>query len=151
MPTRPLPCLAASCALMLVLTPTSRAGERSSIPHMHHALYELAETRKELKESPHDFGGHKEKALKAVDEAIQHLEKAFAGAGEKYVAKAAEKEAYRKYESHPHTHHVIHELEEAHRELKEARHDFGGHREKAMEKVHIAKKELEEAVKFAQK
>src|SRR6516225_1875614 len=33
---------------------------------------------------------------------------------------------------HPHMHHALHELKEARVELKEAAHDFGGHREKAL-------------------
>lgn len=45
-------------------------------PHIHHALKELREARKELKEAAHDFGGHREEALKAVDEAIAQLKTA---------------------------------------------------------------------------
>jgi hypothetical protein len=44
--------------------------------HMHAALHELKEARHEMKEAGHDFGGHKEKALKAVDHAIVQLEEA---------------------------------------------------------------------------
>ena len=44
--------------------------------HMHIAVDELKEARKELKEAAHDFGGHREKALHAVDEAIIQIERA---------------------------------------------------------------------------
>jgi hypothetical protein len=135
----------------LCLTPTTVVAEGPKHPYMHHALYELAETRKELKEASHDFGGHREKALKAVDEAIIQMEKALEGAGDKYVARAPEKEVYKKYEFHPHLHHALHELGEARHELKEAKHDFGGHREKTIEKVDHAIKQLELALKFARK
>jgi hypothetical protein len=133
------------------LAPAAHGLEGPKNPHMHHALYELAETRKELKEAAHDFGGHREKALRAVDEAIVQMEKALEAAGDKYVARAPEKEVYRKYEFHPHLHHALHELEESRRELKEAKHDFGGHREKALEKVDHATKQLELALKFARR
>jgi hypothetical protein len=43
--------------------------------HMHIAIEELREARKELKESPHNFGGHREKAILAIDEAIIQIEK----------------------------------------------------------------------------
>ena len=43
--------------------------------HMHIAVDELREARKELKESAHDFGGHREKAILAIDEAIIQIEK----------------------------------------------------------------------------
>jgi hypothetical protein len=114
---------------------------------MHHALFEMAKARVELKEAAHDFGGHREKALKAIDEAIPHMEKALEAAGDKYVAVEPSAEVYKKYESHPHLHHALHEMEEAHTELKEAKHDFGGHRKKALEKVDHAIEELKEAVK----
>jgi hypothetical protein len=42
--------------------------------HMHAALHELKEARTELKEAKHDYGGHREAALKAVDHAIHQLE-----------------------------------------------------------------------------
>ena len=45
-------------------------------PHIHHALHELKEARKELKEANHDFGGHRVKAIEAIDVAIEQLEKA---------------------------------------------------------------------------
>jgi hypothetical protein len=44
--------------------------------HMHAALHELKQARTELHESKHDYGGHREKALEAVDHAIHQLEKA---------------------------------------------------------------------------
>jgi L-lactate utilization protein LutB len=138
-------------AIVSLLTPSARGAEGPKYPHMQHAVYELAETQKELKEAAHDFGGHREKALKAVDEAVGQMEKALEAAGDKYVAKAPEKEVYKGYEFHPHIHHAIHELREAHKELKEAKHDFGGHREKAVEKVDHAIKQLEIALKFDKK
>ncbi len=138
-------------AIVASVNPTTRGAEGPKHPYMHHALYELAESRKELKEAAHDFGGHREKALKAVDEAISQMEKALEAAGDKYVPKAPEKDVYKDYEFHPHIHHAIHELNEAHKELKEAKHDFGGHREKAIEKVDHAQRQLELALKFARK
>jgi hypothetical protein len=44
--------------------------------HMHIAIDELKAARKELHESPHNFGGHRDKAILAVDEAIIQIEKA---------------------------------------------------------------------------
>lgn len=138
-------------AIAVNVSPSTQGAEGPKHPYMHHALYELAESRTELKEAAHDFGGHREKALKAVDEAISQMEKALEAAGDKYVAKAPEKEVYKTYEFHPHLHHAVHELKEARKELKEAKHDFGGHREKAVEKVDHAIKQLELALKFAKK
>ena len=49
--------------------------------HLHHALWELRDARKELKEAAHDFGGHRVKALAAVDAAIKQLDIALKNAG----------------------------------------------------------------------
>jgi hypothetical protein len=43
-------------------------------PKIHKAIAELHEAKKELKAAEHDYGGHREAALKAVDIAIEQLE-----------------------------------------------------------------------------
>jgi len=50
------------------------ADKKEHHPHIHKAIEELREAKKELKEANHDFGGHREKALKECDEAIEQLE-----------------------------------------------------------------------------
>jgi hypothetical protein len=57
---------------------TTKAGAQTAQhpSHLHAALHELKQARHELKEAKHDYGGHREKALEAVDHAIHQLEKA---------------------------------------------------------------------------
>jgi hypothetical protein len=43
-------------------------------PHIHRALRELREARKELVTADHDFGGHRVEAIGAVYVAIKQLE-----------------------------------------------------------------------------
>jgi hypothetical protein len=50
------------------------ASAKERHPHIHRAIEELRETRHELKEADHDFGGHRKEALEAVDVAIKQLE-----------------------------------------------------------------------------
>jgi hypothetical protein len=119
--------------------------------HIHHAIYELREARVELKEAKHDFGGHREKALKATDAAVEQLELALKGAGDPFKAPKPNPEHYKKYEHHPHIHRAIYDLKEAKTQLKEAKHDFGGHREKALKDTDYAIEQLELALKFANK
>src|SRR5262249_42037449 len=45
-------------------------------PHIPAALKDLKEAGRELKEADHDFGGHRVKAIEAIDGAIEQLEKA---------------------------------------------------------------------------
>jgi len=52
------------------------AAEKERHPRIHTAIKALKEARVELKEAAHDFGGHREEALKAVDAAIEQLETA---------------------------------------------------------------------------
>ena len=45
-------------------------------PHIHHAIHELLEAKKELEKADHDFGGHRVDAIKAIDVAVEQLERA---------------------------------------------------------------------------
>lgn len=64
-------------ALLACLGP-SQAAAAVKHPHIRDAIKELREAKRELKEGDKIFGGHREKALKAVDEAIEQLERALA-------------------------------------------------------------------------
>ena len=141
------------CLSVVVLFGNSRAAHAQvgKHPHMHHALHELKQSREELKEAAHNFGGHREKALKAVDAAIHQIEVALKAAGDPYKGGKVGNEEYKKYAHHPHIHHAIHELKEARAELKNAAHNFGGHREAALRDVNLAIEQLELALKSVKK
>jgi hypothetical protein len=53
-----------------------KRGEQERFPHVHAAIRELHEAKKELERAAHDFGGHRVVALKACDHAIEQLQKA---------------------------------------------------------------------------
>lgn len=122
------------------------AQEKHPYHHLHHALWECRDAHKELKESKADFGGHKEKGLKDIHEAIKQLEHILKHkeAGVKGEPTRGDlREEYKKYKHHPHLHHALHELKHAHHQLKEAKHDFGGHKEAAMRDIHAAIVQIE--------
>ena len=54
-------------------------------------------------------------------------------------------------EPHPHIRAALHELREARQELKTAAHDFGGHRDEAVEATDKAIRQLEECLKYDKK
>jgi hypothetical protein len=57
-------------------TGTAQAAEKKERhPHIHAAIKELKDAKKDLKEADHDFGGHRVKAIEAIDHAIEQLEK----------------------------------------------------------------------------
>ena len=52
------------------------------------------------------------------------------------------------HEHHPEIHHAMHALEHAKMDLEKAKHDYGGHRAKALELVNGALGELHQALEF---
>ncbi|HLN27634.1 MAG TPA: hypothetical protein VK395_07800 [Gemmataceae bacterium] len=52
------------------------AGEKERHPHIHRAITELREAKKELLTADHDFGGHRAEAVEAVTIALKQLETA---------------------------------------------------------------------------
>jgi hypothetical protein len=117
-------------------------------------LWELGDARKELKEAAHDFGGHRVKALAAVDAAIKQLDIALKNAGDNIKGAPTRgdlKEEYKKYKHHPHIHHALHELRHAARQLEAAKHNFGGHRAAALREVKHAIRQLELCLNYDKK
>jgi uncharacterized protein YukE len=133
------------------LTAPSAARADVKYPHMHQALCELQEARVELKTAAHDFGGHREAALKAVDVAVAQLNIALDAVGDRFRGLAGDNSASRKSEQYPHIHRAVQELKETSTELKNAKQDFGGHRADALRDVNFAIEQLELALKFARK
>jgi hypothetical protein len=122
--------------------------------HLHHALWELRDARKEVAEAKHDFGGHREKALIAINDAIKQLDLVLLYKGDniKGVPTRGDlREEYKKYKHHPHLHHALHELRHAHKQLEEAKHDFNGHRKAALRDIHIAIGQIEILLKHHKK
>ncbi len=139
--------LAALVAAVAVAAPTKASAEPH--PAMYRALYELREARVDLKEASHNFGGHREKALLAVDAAINQIETCLKAVGDEVKPfKGHPAEVYKKYDNHPHIHHAVVELKASRAELHEASHNYGGHKEKAIKDVDYAIEELEHCLKF---
>ena len=152
-----IPYAAVAMALASIGNSMAVRGQTTATPtpphphhHLHHALWELRDAHKELKETKHLFGGHKEKAMHAIHAAIkqvetllEHTSSTVHGAPTRGDL-AAE---YRKYKHHPHLHHALHESKHAHHQIKESKHDFEGHREKALHDIHHAIEQIEFCLK----
>ena len=61
----------------------AQAGPGDKHPHMHAAIRELREAKKELEQAPHDYGHLGKDAIKAIDHAIEHLGKWLEAANKK--------------------------------------------------------------------
>jgi hypothetical protein len=68
--------LALALALALVVGTSTLRADRQ--PHMQNALAALQTARAELQTATHDKGGHRVKALSAVDLAIDHVKRGIA-------------------------------------------------------------------------
>jgi hypothetical protein len=118
--------------------------------HLHHALWELRDARKELKEAAHDFGGHRVKALVAIKDAIKNLDLALKNAGDNIKGAPSRGDLsaeYKKYKHHPHIQHALLESKHAHKRLAESKHDFGGYRAAAQRDLGHAIIQLELCLK----
>ena len=63
--------LAAIVVALVLLVPRFAFSEDQ--PHMQEALRHLQAAAEELQRATHDKGGHREKALEATQQAIQHV------------------------------------------------------------------------------
>src|SRR5947209_1283704 len=95
--------------VLFALTPLnvdSQGGEpQVKHPHMHQALYELREAKKELVETKQNYGGHMRKAQGAIIGAIKSIDIALKKAKDTIKGAATAKdlaEEYKKYPHHPH-------------------------------------------------
>jgi hypothetical protein len=120
------------------------SAQNHPLYHLHHALWELKDARIELKESAWQFGEHKIKAERAIDDGIRQIELILQNVGDFARGEPKrEKFDYKVYAHHPHLYHSVVELRLAHKELKEARSNFGGHKDAALRDIAIAADQIE--------
>ncbi len=146
--TRSLLVTAVFAGLTVLGPGTSRASAEEH-PRLHAALYEMRHARTELKEAKHDFGGHRAKALEALDAAITQIEKSLKAVDDNVKGVEPAKAVYKDYVNHPHIRHAVVEAKEARAELKAAAHDYKGHREKAVLALDEVVDQLGKALKYA--
>jgi hypothetical protein len=121
-------------------------AEHWKYSHMHRALEHLHEARHELESAEDIFRGHKEEALGHVDAAIGHV---IDGLKENHdeATLPGDLPSANKLERYPHLHGALDRLREARKELEDADHIFGGHREHAIDETDRAIHQLEEGLK----
>jgi tetratricopeptide (TPR) repeat protein len=139
--------LVPAIAAVSMLLP-GRASAEPKYPHLHHALYEMKEAHKQLKEAGHDFGGHRERALEGLDAAIRQTEKALEAIGDPYHGYTPREGTYHEYKNFVHLRHSVVEMKEARRELKEAPHDYKGHRDEAIRFLDYAIEQVDKCLPF---
>jgi predicted nucleotidyltransferase len=132
--------------------PAVQPPQKLKHPHLHHAYWALHFAHHELKMSPEEFGGHKQKALHAIERAMHHIKEILvfendqlSGTPNRYELS----ELQRKYKHHPYLHHALHQLKSAHHQMKESKTEFGGLRVKALHEMDHAIHQIELVLKHA--
>jgi hypothetical protein len=149
--------VASACAGLLALLMAGPVAAQVVVkkkiehPRLHHALFELREARRELETAKHDFGGHRVKAIKAVNAAITQIELCLNAVGEGTTGLPYEVEIYRKYRTFPHIRHAIQEMREARLALEKAPAIFHGHKKEAIRAINVAINQLELAIAAAKR
>jgi hypothetical protein len=127
-------------------------------PAMQAALVALQGAQTELNAAMADKGGHREKALASVQEAIDAV-----NAGAQYAAAHADEvgeaegpaetqpvdEEVAGAANQPHMGQAIVDLREARKQLRDAKHDKGGFRKRALASVQQAIDEVKAGIAFA--
>jgi L-lactate utilization protein LutB len=137
------------CAALALVGFASARAAAEEHPRLHEALYEMRHARTQLKEAKHDFGGHRADALKALDGAITQIEEALKAVGDNAKGTEPAKDSYKDYANFPHIRHALAEAKLARTELKDAAHDYKGHRAKAVEALDEVVTQLDKAIKYA--
>ena len=136
-----------------------------------HAAHEIKTVIESLEKAKHDFGGHREAAIKDCKAAEKQLREGHefdlkheqegkerssvkAEKAEKSVIKSdpeTKDGKHHELSEHGRIEHAITVLENAIDHLQKAPHDFGGHRVDAVKDCQAAMKQLREALAFAEK
>jgi len=135
---RTMPCFVTAFALVLLAGPAP-AQQRADYPHLRAALHELRDARKELQAARDNWPpGNKERALAAIDDAIQSLKIILDVKGEDFRGVERSPDYYRRYTDHPKLRAALADLREARDELRQAKADFGKRKERALDDIDIA-------------
>jgi len=126
---------------LTALPMTARAAGGETHAPLHHAIHELEAAVVFMHAAPHDFGGHREAAIRDSEAAIAQLRVCL----DVMHVGAVRIPAWENAERHPMRRAVI-ALEEARNHLQRAAHDFHGHRELALKLCDAALRQLHEAL-----
>jgi len=147
-----------ACAPLFALTlmvagapAEARQKERVQHPRLHAALFELRKAHKELKDAGGGFGGHRKKALEAMEAAIDSIRDVLEIKGDDPNVMVRKEEFYRRYKTYPHLRQVMVDLKEAKSELEDAKSDFRGKKKDAIRNIDVAMRQLKLAIDNAEK
>lgn len=119
-------------------------------PRLRAALHELREARAELKRAPDAWPpGYRDRAMDAIGEAIQSVRTILAIKDvETFRGVDRDPDYYKQYKNYSHLRAALADLREAREELRLAKADFGGHKEKAIDDIDVAVGDIVTLVRY---
>jgi hypothetical protein len=120
--------------------------DRREVRRLRAALHEMREAQIELRDSKDDLGGFRESALHALGGAVDQTEKCLRAAGQPIEVDPPEKSTYADYSNRPHLRHCLKAIREARDEVGQVKHDFGGHRDRALRDLDAAAAAVKKAL-----
>ena len=69
----PPPAATPAVAAPEAVKPVRHEHRSEKHPELHKAIHKLKEAKQDLEKAAHDYGGHKAKAIEAIDHAIEEL------------------------------------------------------------------------------
>jgi hypothetical protein len=138
-----------SCVLALAALAPPGAGAEPlpRYPQLHTALAELREARTELASARYDFGGRRDAALQAIDEAVLSLKLILRLRGDNVRVADRGADFYSRYRNYPRLRQALSDLRDAREELRNSRVDFGDMRGRAEKSIEYAIDQIRELVR----
>jgi len=147
--TRYLGLFALTLAVVVPIRPVGAAEPPLRHQHVRAALHELREARNELRNARGDFGGHRDKALRAIDDAEGSLKAMMRAWGEDFRGIDRNPDFYRRHRDFPRLRQTVEDLRSARDELRSARGDNDDLRFRAVRDVDYAVEQIGLVLKFA--
>jgi hypothetical protein len=110
---------------------------------LHTALHELREARAELRNSRDDFGGRRDRALKAADDAIESLKLLLRVKDDDVRGVGRDRDFYKRHKDHPRLRQALEDLRDARIELRGSDLQPADLRERTARGVNLAIDELQ--------
>ena len=133
----------AIAAAALFLASPTRGLAQANFPHLHRAVFEMEKACEELETARHNFGGHKEAAIRDLRKAVLETKEALKHAGFPYKGFAAPRY---EFPNHPHLREALPEEKHALIDLEHSGNVFGPFRQRAMHALEDAIRQTERCI-----
>ena len=119
---------------------TADARQRADHPRLRAALHELREARTELKSATDNWPvGYRDRALRSINDAIESVRTILAVKSlDDFRGVDRNADYYKRFKDHPRLRAALTDLRQAREELRAAKADFGGKKERALDDIDVA-------------